>query len=956
MLAPLLDAAQQSDKRNNAGEWGVSKRHDTWRDPSGHWTADLQRRELLCDGVVVRLGDRAFEVLACLLQAGGRMVTKEELIEAIWPGAIVEENTLHAQIVAVRRALGASRVALQTVFGRGYRILPAWLPSTPDARPAAATEIRPRRKPLPLPTAELIGRAATIADLLPLLAAHRVVTLTGTGGIGKTALALTAARSSGTDAALVELAVLSNPALIAAAVVQALGLELAPDAIDMPRLLRAIGGNHILLLIDNCEHLIDAVAALVEAVVAGCPHVTVLATSREALRVGGEAVYRVPPLDVPQEGAPDALAHGAVQLLLARMRALGAAAPPGEAELAAAAAVCRRLDGIPLAIEFAAAHAAELGLRQVATHLVDRLELLGGGRRTALPRQQTLRAAFDWSYDFLSPAERTVLRRLGVFVGSFTLNAAAAVASGIGEAPAATIECVANLVAKSLVSVDGDGSDRRFRLLETTRAFVLTRLAEAGERTEAERRHAEYYRALFASAADPGPHDDPYATYAAEIDNVRAALDWALFSDGDGAIGVALAAALTPLWVRLSLMAEATRYVRQALASLDQRPAPDPRIKMVLNAAFAAALTYTTGPRPEILAAWSTALRLAQEASDIEYTLRALRGLWSYHMNRGEYRSALALADQFCEFAERHADAMTLRAGNRMAGLILHYLGEQAEARRRIEPGMSAPDTPPHPLPMTRFMLDESVAAKALLARISWLQGFPARATQEANDALRQAQLSGHALSQCHALAQAACPVSLWTGDFGAMDHFTAMLIELASRNALDGWIARGRCFRGTLLIMRGDLHEGTDLLRSALRELRLQGSVAEYPAFQCGLARGLALAGEVQQGLDMIDEALLHSENIEESWCFAELLRTKGQILQLGSVPNIAVAEEAIRQSLEVARRQGALSLELRAATALVRLRREERGPLADAYSKFSEGFETADVRAAQELLEGSS
>jgi hypothetical protein len=348
---------------------------------------------------------------------------------------------------------------------------------------------------------------------------------------------------------------------------------------------------------------------------------------------------------------------------------------------------------------------------------------------------------------------------------------------------------------------------------------------------------------------------------------------------------------------------------------------------MVLNVAFGASLTYTMGPGVETQGAWSKALRLAQELCDVEYILRALRGLWSYHMNRGEHRAALTLANQFCAVAEHQSDARTLRAGHRMAGLILHYLGDQEEARRRTECAMDPTRSPSQPLPMTRFILNESVAIQALLARISWLQGFPVQAIREANHAVRQAQASGHVLSQCHALAQAACPIALWTGDLAVMDHFVTMLIELASLNALDGWIARGRCFRGVVLIVRGQLDEGVDILRSALGDLRVRGSMAEYPAFRGALALGLALAGDLQEGLGMIDEALRHSENTEESWSFAELLRVKGQILQLGNVPDAAASEEAIRRALEVSRRQGALSLELRSATALTRLRWQVSG-----------------------------
>jgi DNA-binding winged helix-turn-helix (wHTH) protein len=216
----------------------VSKRHDTWWDRSGRWTADLVRREVRCDGAAVPLSGRAFEVSAYLLQAGDRVVSKDELIEHIWPGVVVEESTLQVHVLAIRRALGTSRATLETVVGRGYRLLPTWSPLIFSAPRVPAAAPGPRPKPLPLPTKQLIGRTAAIASLLPLLATHRIATLTGPGGIGKTALALTAARSLAAEAALVELAVLSNPALVAATAAQALGVEPAPEAIDPPRLLR----------------------------------------------------------------------------------------------------------------------------------------------------------------------------------------------------------------------------------------------------------------------------------------------------------------------------------------------------------------------------------------------------------------------------------------------------------------------------------------------------------------------------------------------------------------------------------------------------------------------------------------------------------------------------------------------------------------------------------------------
>ena len=337
--------------------------------------------------------------------------------------------------------------------------------------------------------------------LQDLVSAYRVVTLTGPGGIGKTTLALKVARRVLGEFAdggwLVELASLSDPHLVPSAVAQVLGLRLGSDINSAEAVARAIGGKKLLLVLDNCEHVIDAAATLAEMLVRLCPRVTILATSREVFRIEGEYAYRVPPLDVPateQMEADQILGHSAPELFIARARELGSDFSSHAENLPTIAAICRHLDGIPLAIEFAAARAATLGIEQVAAGLRDRFALLTSGRRTALPRHRTLRATLDWSYELLPDAERLLLQRLAVFSGSFSLAAANAVTNR-GEASEADIaDGVANLVAKSLVTSDLTAGGGYFRLLETTRVYALAKLTESGELQEYSRRHAEYYQ------------------------------------------------------------------------------------------------------------------------------------------------------------------------------------------------------------------------------------------------------------------------------------------------------------------------------------------------------------------------------------------------------------------------------------------------------------------------------
>ncbi|HUD57998.1 MAG TPA: winged helix-turn-helix domain-containing protein [Acetobacteraceae bacterium] len=442
----------------------------------GRFRLDAHRRELLADGLAVPIGSRAFDILIALVEAGGRLVTKDELLRSVWSGTVVEEHNLQFQISTLRKALGPDRDFIKTISGRGYRFVadiidPAAPEEAPSSVSAALLARRPDRFPLtnlPAPMSELVGLDAAVQQVQELLTERRAVTLTGPGGIGKTTLALEAARrmfpAFNGDVWLVELASLSDPDLVPSTVARAIGLKLASGEISSEAAARAIGERKLLLVLDNCEHVIDAAASLAEAVVRLCPAASVLATSRETLRIAGEYIFQVPALHVPpphQDGPDLVLRHSAAQLFVARAQALRSDFSPNDEGLSAIAAICRHLDGIPLAIEFAAARAAALGVQQVASGLEDRFRLLTAGRRPALPRHQTLRATLDWSYDLLSDAERRLLRRLAIFPSGFTLDAATAILHDIADAVSSVVVGIANLVAKSLVVLDGSAAAAR---------------------------------------------------------------------------------------------------------------------------------------------------------------------------------------------------------------------------------------------------------------------------------------------------------------------------------------------------------------------------------------------------------------------------------------------------------------------------------------------------------------
>jgi DNA-binding winged helix-turn-helix (wHTH) protein len=375
------------------------------------WEIDLTRREVRLRGAHVPLGGRAFDIIAVLVGSAGQLVTKEELLEQIWSGVFVEEIALRVHIAAIRKAFGADRGMLETAVGRSYRLLGTWEIRKAAEVPKAAVPEPVRALPPPIPTnlptamSGLIGRTAIIAQLQELLSAYRVITLTGPGGIGKTVLALEAARSVlpslDGDCVFVELASVSDPKLVPSAVARTLSLKLDGEETSADAVARTLANRKMLLVLDNCEHVVDAVAPFAETIVSRCPFITILTTSRETLRIDGEYVCRVPPLEVPAEAGPEGnLGTPAVELFLVRAKALGVVFRTEE-DLATIASICRRLDGIPLAIEFAAARAVTLGPPRVAASLDDRFSVLTTGRRTALPRHRTLRATLDWSYELL---------------------------------------------------------------------------------------------------------------------------------------------------------------------------------------------------------------------------------------------------------------------------------------------------------------------------------------------------------------------------------------------------------------------------------------------------------------------------------------------------------------------------------------------------------------------------
>jgi predicted ATPase/DNA-binding winged helix-turn-helix (wHTH) protein len=467
------------------------------------------QRLLLDSGNPLRLGSRALDILIALVERAGELVGKTELMARVWPDTVVVEDNLTVHVAALRRALGdgiGGNRYLITIPGRGYCFVAPVTQEDVAPWPLQPAGGRYARN-LPGVLMRLIGRRGTTSRLIEQSAAQRLLTIVGPGGIGKTSVALAVAGELAPKfehgVRMVDLAPLRDPRLVPSALSAALGLQ-SPSGDPVPGLLAVLNDKNMLLLIDNCEHLIEAAAGLAVSVLRHAPGVRILATSRQPLRVEGEHVHRLSGLESPPPSAlltaAEALAFAAVQLFVERAAASLGEFGLDDADAPLVAEICRKLDGVPLAIEFAASRIDALGVRGIAARLEEGLSALTGGRRAGLPRQHTMRATLDWSYGLLSEREQAALRRLSIFAGSFTLRAAAAVAADAVLPEGEIVDQVLELVAKSLIMADVRGADPHLRLFEATRAFARMKLAESGEADAVGRRHAGYHRSLLETA------------------------------------------------------------------------------------------------------------------------------------------------------------------------------------------------------------------------------------------------------------------------------------------------------------------------------------------------------------------------------------------------------------------------------------------------------------------------
>ena len=932
----------------------------------------------------LRLGRRAMDILLILLAHAGEVVSKQQLMAGVWPDSVVEDINLRVHMAALRKALGDGQNGqryIVTVAQRGYSFVAPIVLDSIEQKPAVIVA----RHNLPLRRTRMIGRQPVVDHLIAQLPRRRCITLVGPGGIGKTTVALRVAEQLigqyRDGIRLVDLAPIADPALIGSHLAALLNLS-AVEGDAQAFLVDGLRERQMLLVIDNCEHLIDAIAALSEQILRGAPRVPILATSRESLRAEGEFVQRLESLECPSMSTAmepaQALGFAALQLFVERATAARENFQLSHAELPQAIEICQRLDGIPLALELAAAQVSELGMDGLLKQLREGLPPLSAGQHSSAERHLTLRATMDWSFNLLNACEQTCLRRLGIFRGSFTLASAGAVVIGQQIDPGAVFNAVTQLVAKSLLSVEVGDEDVYYRLLDTTRHYALEKLEQADELSATRHRHAERCLTLMQQAQadwDNTPTVLWLERYARGLEDLRAALDWSLNGPGPDELGVQLAAASAPLWQELSLLRDYSRHVRRALVLLEETSAPCPRLQIALKLALGSASYHTWGGTPQTIQAFVDACQLAEKHGDLAGQLRAVSGHMAVNLSCGHYRMALAQSEQFDRIGV-HGEPLLSLSTHRLRVLALHYAGDQPQARVHAEQVLQRMAHSGH---LNRFthgfgvQYDQSVASLTVLARVLWLQGLPEQAWRAARQALDIAVQINHGTSICYTLALASCLIAHYNGDRTNARALLQLLLEQSQKHSV-------------LLFNNWGRHYA---------QVIDPDNAAPVSAQSSGLIR------EVMVTLDerFVDEALVErAYSGDAGWSAAEILRGRAAALLKGSETplreqarshkrsvsgvdsqlgadccgsepareaafsdsaEIQEAERTLQQALTIARSQGALAWELRSAKVLAELwqrqsrHREALDLLTPIYQRFTEGYATPDLRKVRRLLD---
>jgi predicted ATPase len=899
------------------------------------FSVDASRRLIRFGAESLSLDAAEFEILAQLIDGAGRPQTGAVLRLALRAGGVRELGTLWDAVVRINRALaecGAEAGHVEYTPEAGFALVQPALEVQAEARESGS------RRP-----SSLVGRTESVEVLVAQLPVRRFVSVVGPGGIGKTTLVLATAealRAAYADGVyFVDLAPLSEGRLVLGAVAAALGV---PRVGGLADLLAFLQGRQLLIILDSCEHLLTDVAALVESFLSDALQVHVLTTSREPLRALGEWLHRLEPMRLPPRAdaltAAEAASYAAIELFVERARS-GQSDFELTDELAPVVAeLCIKLDGVPLAIELAAARLPLLGVRGLVSQLDDRLLLTLGGSRRKPHRHRTLEAMLDWSYDLLSEVEQRVFRWLSVFRGNFNLAVAAAVIGPLeGNGPLE--ELILDLVAKSLASrTPGGVGAATFRLLDTTRAYGVSKLALDPQQDSVRRRHALAMQSLLAEAEQTWvqmTRSAWRARYAPWASDVRAALDWAFSTPGEDELALYLTNLAFPLADQTSLMLEYGEWAERALEVLPRLQGRHPVLEIRLRTLKV--FLNLRGPSDDQTAdlRMQDMVKLAEAHGEPQCQAGPLTASWALRFQNGDYAGALPWTDRLGELGARADDPFLTQLSRRTQAQTRHYLGDHELACIRAREVLESPGqrTPwvyfPSPVHFR-------VSLHVILARLTWMQGQPRKARELVQDCLQFAR-ADTPLSLCQALALAAVPVALWCGDLALAARWNEELRNLETTYAARYWRPWWQAYAEVLEFWSGGAASGPDpvLLESRPAKLRDQ-LLSFHPRW-------------------LSEESGARSDAGRVGWCTPEVWRARGSRL---AATEPREAETHFQRALQVARQQGALAWELRAALSLSELwhaqerTREAVVLLSSVRAQFVDEQPTADLDAADEWL----
>ena len=920
-------------------------------------------RRLEREGVAVRIGDRALDILLCLVANAPEVISKEFLIRQVWANLIVEEGNLRFQIASLRQVLaegsGGGQQFVATVQGKGYAFIVPVIRAQARGLESDAGKLEVGHR-LPMRSARIIGRDREIAELSQKLMANRLLSVVGPGGVGKTTVAAAVAHglleTFNGAVRFIDFGVLADASLVPRTLASLFGLTFhAADPINS--LVALLRDQRMLVVLDNCEHVIDAAACAAEALFLGAPGVYILLTSREPLRVEGELVARIEPLELPPAGMPmdaaTAMQFPATEFLIDRLSGVIEEFRLRDEDALFFSDICRRLDGLPLAIELAAGLVHAYGAEEAFERLGEGI-LSVGQHEAEASRHQTVAAMLDWSYDLLTEPERIVLQRLSTLVGAFPMEAAQAVGSGQKKERHQAAAPIASLVAKSLLKVNVYETQRRFRLLDTTRVYALRKLRESGRFQQACRTHAEYLCEVLEEALENvGPHDADSDWAEQNIGNIRAALDWCFSADGDRELGIRLAASSAAVFLDMSLWDECKSWTARALAALPAEGAGS-RWEMRLRESFGLASMVTESVNASHYAELVRSLAIAESLGDRHYQLRVIGDLIIHHQRLGEMAAALDLARRGAIVAGVISTSEAITLSDSLLGIANHLMGNHREAITYGEIAAKPLRSGRGNSTIGQGVYEHRIRARCGLARSLWLAGYHREGVEQAEKTIAEAIDLEHPVTICIALIWTA-QVFLWDGDGARAEGAIRNLLRYAEKYSFMPYVAYSRSAFAELKIKQGMVSEGVEALRACLAARRVY-HVATAPQ-KCTLAEGLLHLGAIDEGLIHVEAALQATIERGGSYWLPEILRVKAA-LQSRSAEYPASAEATFLEANRIAEEQGALSLILQIAMSIAdhRVRtgaiEEAREALRSATSRFKRGLDSRLLSAARDLL----